>query len=545
MKPAVLFLATFCLLLPFLAWSVAARQEVASTTHAPSRAAKASGASTSSVEELRLQVNALKKRRTALRAYLATVPPDSADSSVTRRAISELDARIQDISSRLDEALAPDSAGVTAPDTSQHPSSAATVGFTSGNLWSEVRGTSASGTQANSIPDFFLSRPVDGKPDESVMPTFSWTRDANGKAAKFIIEIATDPATNPDGRFVHAIFSKELDPKPVSQNITLDENNKLSPDTKYYWHVLARYTPAGGTSELLQSGWRDIKRKSTEPRVFRTMRVIFSRLSDKGFTLQKTVAGTDATDGAQFSFLHTFNKDTVYTANFALIYKHNLTNDGNGDHNAFWSTQFSVEGALTSDESQAEDAWIFRGGFIYDHGGTSIHQRLRGYYLSLDAKMESDQDFKTKKLTFEGQFIPTLQALNIGAPRNPDYLKPVQFRWRPYFGLDVGHTFKRGGSSETGDTILRFVPRVRPALYLNFLSIPLGFTDTYVYADDTFYFLPLEDVKRRHNFFTSGFNIDVTPNFGLGLTYKNGETAPKFTRVNTLGGVLTVRFGQQ
>jgi len=44
--------------------------------------------------------------------------------------------------------------------------------------------------------------------------------------------------------------------------------------------------------------------------------------------------------------------------------------------------------------------------------------------------------------------------------------------------------------------------------------------------------------------FSSGFTLQMTNNFGFGLTYKNGESAPKFKRVNTFGGVLTIRFGK-
>ncbi|MCA1631441.1 MAG: hypothetical protein LC785_12950 [Acidobacteria bacterium] len=523
MKPSLSSFAISSLLLLLIVSPAAARQEVAAFVATNSPAMKARAATPTKAEEVRSQIRTLKRRRDALRMYLSTISPDLPDASVTRRSISELEAKIESLSLPQDGA-----------------SSGAAVGFAENTRSGDA---SIPGALAQGTPEFFLSRPVDRKSDESVQPTLAWTEDRNGKATKYIVEVATDPTRKPDGTFVNPVFTKEVDPKGVAgQSITLGEDEKLQPGVTYFWHVLARYAPGGGGANLLQPArrGRDKNDLSPEPRTFHTVFNIFARLENKGFTLQRTVAGDDATEGAQFSFLRSFNKGTVYSTTFALIHNHDFPLQSTW---AF-SSQFSVEGALTSDESESEDAWRFRGGLIMDHGGKSL-ESLRGFYLSLAAKMEADQDFETKKLAFEGLFVPTIASLNMGATSNSDASKSVQFRWRPYFGIDAGHTFRRGDSSETESTILRLAPRVRPVLYLNFLRNALGIKSTYLYADNTFYYLPLENTKRRHNFFVSGFNFDVSPNFGFGLTYKNGESAPKFKRVNTLGGVLTVRFGKE
>ena len=92
--------------------------------------------------------------------------------------------------------------------------------------------------------------------------------------------------------------------------------------------------------------------------------------------------------------------------------------------------------------------------------------------------------------------------------------------------------------------MLRLTPRVRTTLTLNFLRRALNLNDTFIFADNFFYFLPLEKTKTRRNMFTSGFVLQVTKDFGFGLTYKSGESAPKFKHVHTFGGVLTIRFGK-
>ena len=63
-----------------------------------------------------------------------------------------------------------------------------------------------------------------------------------------------------------------------------------------------------------------------------------------------------------------------------------------------------------------------------------------------------------------------------------------------------------------------------------------------IFADETFYYLPLENQRKRNNFFTSGIEFKFTPNLGFGITYKNGRSAPKFNKINTLQGFVGVRF---
>ncbi|HEY0730575.1 MAG TPA: hypothetical protein VGD38_20990, partial [Pyrinomonadaceae bacterium] len=65
------------------------------------------------------------------------------------------------------------------------------------------------------------------------------------------------------------------------------------------------------------------------------------------------------------------------------------------------------------------------------------------------------------------------------------------------------------------------------------------------FFENTFYYLPKDQLKKRHNFFTSGFEVFVIKNFGFGLTYKHGESAPKFKPIHSFGGTLTVRFGPE
>jgi hypothetical protein len=165
-------------------------------------------------------------------------------------------------------------------------------------------------------------------------------------------------------------------------------------------------------------------------------------------------------------------------------------------------------------------------------------------YFELGGNLESDQSFDTRKLMSRFYVSPSSRLLAIGTATG-HVERLGQFIWRPSFEFNAGHTFQKGDSAETGKTVLRLVPRVRMTLYTRGLSRLLKIANSDFYVENTFYYLPKDQMKKSHNFFSSGFELLFIKNFGFGVIYKNGESAPKFRRVNTFGGVLTVRFGPE
>lgn len=311
-------------------------------------------------------------------------------------------------------------------------------------------------------------------------------------------------------------------------NLTTD--HELKPGRKYYWRVRADF--ADGTSTWALNGVN----------YFTTGRNIFKALSDKGFSLRKALTGPDAGELAEVGFLSTIGEKTVFSSKFALSWK-DLVNAGKT--NVEWG--WSVEGALASDESEAEDAWRFRlsGIFVRDlmgPPGQSTNPIFQSLYYTGSLKFEGDKDFDVRKLSGEFLITPNSRRLAMGTayPFSPS--KPLQFQWRPFFSLDAGHTFRRGVSEERENTILRLVPRVRARVDLHFLRQMLNMNEVFIYADNTFYYLPLENQRKRNNFLTSGIEFNFTPNLGFGLTYENGRSAPKFEKINTLQGIVGIRF---
>jgi hypothetical protein len=273
---------------------------------------------------------------------------------------------------------------------------------------------------------------------------------------------------------------------------------------------------------------------------------LFERLHDAGFTLKRALSGPDKGEAAAFSFLSTLGDNTVFTADFALSWCPPKRSFDVGPFDLSFRT--SVEGKLTSDESEAEDAWRFRASLI---GDTSQIGPIDSTYTSVSLKYEGDQDFDTQKLMAEIVFTPTKRKLALGKAWPPVQLDssgrvkwypPFQFLWRPFLGFDMGHTFDRGQSSETEETILRLQVRGRAQLLLNLVTQALGLQETSIFLDNTFYYLPLEGRNDTHNFLVAGIEFLVTENVSVGLTYKIGEEAPNFEQIKTFGGTIGIRF---
>lgn len=387
--------------------------------------------------------------------------------------------------------------------------------------------------------DFCLGAPTHRATDRPLELTLAWTQPQQA-VEKYVVEISEDPmfATlliNPPQNTVAP------DPNVFGGEFSVKKSHGLKNGRTYYWRVRADFTD--GTSAWARNGVF----------TFTTTNNIFEALSSKGFKLQKALTGPDKGELAEFAFLNTIGEKSVYTATFALSWQPPQRSFTFGNTNV--RPSFSVEGALASDESEAEDAWRFRGSavfvtnFIRCRNGQArcspdqlTNPTFEGLYYRASLKLEGDKDFDVKKLSGEFYITPNSFALAIGTARPGDPANPIQFQWRPSFRIDAGHTYRRGDSEETEETILRFVPRVRMRVDLQFLRQWLNMREVAIFADDTFFYLPRENVRKRNNFFTSGIEFNFTENLGFGLTYKNGRSAPKFQKINTLQGIVGVRF---
>ena len=533
------------LLLLLASFSCLAQQNASPVVNSPGSGTNSSGP----VSNVRAQVEHLRRARSALADYLATITPGSEDHQKTKATIEQLDLKLKNLTSGAGE----DSASAN----------------------KAVAGSTAVSNPPSVAPVFSLATPVRGRTNLSTEPALTWSEDRRNGAfqdpplydlKRFRVVIATDEdfrnvvfekdSVSPASAKVTPSASKPKGVQSIETTVAVPGGN-LEPGTKYYWQVFAVYTPQGqpDTVEFEQKG----ETSNGRPAYFITAIDPFAPLTKRNFSLQRTVNSTDPTEGAQFSFLKTFGGKTVFSTDFAFFWDSPTIRFGN--KRGFLWFRPAVEGKLTSDDSTAEDAWRFSGSAVVDYNlidlDTDEHNRLASgtnlsaprkfidsLYFELGANVESDQGFDTKKLASRVFFSPSSRLLAIGSATG-DIESPIQFVWRPSVEFNFGHTFEAGNSRETGKTIVRVVPKVRMTFFTRALSRALKIANSDFFIDNTFYYLPKDKFKTRHNFFTSGFEIFVIKNFGFGLTYKNGESAPKFRPVHSFGGTLTVRFGPE
>ncbi len=288
-------------------------------------------------------------------------------------------------------------------------------------------------------------------------------------------------------------------------------------------------------------------------------KTIFNRLAEAGFTLQRASTGPDKTEPAEFGFVDDINNSTEFHANFFLHYRPVSLQPGY----ITISPSASVEGNLSTADTTTQDAWRFRGGTEFDipfgpkvntiqdplDPTFSVRVPDNELFASIDAKYESDRDFRASKVTAEFVVTPTIPSWAMGryAPIFSAHSdNGVRFRWRPFLQLDAGHTFDPGvNSKETNETLLRIRPRIRAELTFDVLKKALRMKGATAFADFEYVSLPLETAQNDHHYLTTGIDLQLTDNVGFGFTFSTGEQAPDFAHENRLSGQITIGFGKE
>jgi len=249
-------------------------------------------------------------------------------------------------------------------------------------------------------------------------------------------------------------------------------------------------------------------------------------LSDAGFKLRRSTQEGDEGEAAALSFLKSAGSDSVFSADFALIWEQ-------PNHAGSTLLGGSIEGSVASDREAAQNYLRVR-----LHGDSFGHwdDSTNGYHVKYGGKYETDQSARTQTLVAELWLTPTIKQIGIGRFIS---LAGMPARWRPSVAINAGRYLRGGEDGERTD--LRIAPRARAEVYLTRAQRPKA-TTPFFYVDDFAYFLPLQSGGPVHNFLIVGLQFPFNDNVSLGFSYKVGRDAPEFQKIETIGGTLGLSF---
>jgi hypothetical protein len=283
-----------------------------------------------------------------------------------------------------------------------------------------------------------------------------------------------------------------------------------------------------------------------EPKKAQNIDDVFQTLRDWGLSL-RLAPDADEGKGAHFGFNDDRHAgtDIVWDAQFYL--KWNLLKRWLQQHHQpvlylgdlrVDSLAVSAQGKITSADNTATDAWRFRfESDSYLRLDRSPDGLLRGLLINLAAKDESNRDFQMNRISAEIWVTPIASGVYIGrfSGRPEDW---IQFRWRPYIGIDAGRTDSGPGAMD--DSNVWLMARGKVELALNFLRNALHVKDVVLSAEDRLVYL--SEVSTSHNYLKANLSLLLTKSIGFSLDYSIGKDSPAFQSERILTGGLSVKF---
>ncbi|MEY2501451.1 MAG: hypothetical protein QOI07_1785 [Verrucomicrobiota bacterium] len=240
-------------------------------------------------------------------------------------------------------------------------------------------------------------------------------------------------------------------------------------------------------------------------------------------------AGTDIVWDAQFYLKWNLLKRWLQQRHEPVLYLGDLRVD---------SLAVSAQGKITSTDNTATDAWRFRlESETYLRLDRSPDGVLRGLLINLAAKDESNRDFQMNRFSGEIWITPIASRLYIGrfSGRPEDW---IQFRWRPYVGIDAGRTDSESHGMD--DSNVWLMARGKVELALNFLRNALHVKDVVLSAEDRIVYL--SETSTSHNYLKANLSLLLTKSIGFSLDYSIGKDSPAFQSERILTGGLSVKF---
>jgi hypothetical protein len=167
-------------------------------------------------------------------------------------------------------------------------------------------------------------------------------------------------------------------------------------------------------------------------------------------------------------------------------------------------------------------------------------------------KDEANRDLDYQRLSAELLWSPTIPLLHVGTYRGSGHIdlvnghktevqrQPIEWRWRPYLGVDAGGTIS-DDASVTEESSVRLVAKAVVEIKLNFLSKLYDKADASIYLEDTFNYLA--DGGDAHNYFKASFVTMLSKDVGINVSYKTGESSPDYKKLGLVTAGVSIKFG--
>jgi hypothetical protein len=276
---------------------------------------------------------------------------------------------------------------------------------------------------------------------------------------------------------------------------------------------------------------------------------LFKQLARNGFRLK---LAPDDDNPAKFAFsrdIHTGAK-TVFAADFFLSWTmpDRIASDM-GWRKKTWdlNAETSVQGKLTSDNDTDTDAWRYRvtlkGRNTWNSNAIDPDETA-GILWNISAKDEASREFDYNRIGGEFNLTPTIPLLAMGMTKplgGTEQKPPLQFRWRPFVGIDAGTvTSGRGNAANGADDVFWLTGRAVAKLKLNFIAQWFKLNEVSLFVDEKVTYL--SEVGTWHSYVKAGANFMFNDHVGFSLDYGAGEDTPKFETEEILSGAFTVKF---
>jgi hypothetical protein len=296
----------------------------------------------------------------------------------------------------------------------------------------------------------------------------------------------------------------------------------------------------------------------------------FKTLEDY-FSIRKSfLSADDETEPANFSWTRAVGAPSFYSIDVAILLKGHSNNNESvgfsflggrtdlGDYKLRWKIEPTFEAHISTNNTNAQDSMSARLPVTLSWEPHSLDAQISEWFLTASPVYEFDR--LNNNQTIGGDAFLTANVFSVGigqflwltgrpTPRfQPD--NGVVFHWRPFVGFEAGHVIdaEAGTVLSEQSEFARFATKLHAELAwvhkrAESEKNELPYTNRFIVAAN-YYFRHDFIGGSTHNYFdvSPTWYLDDEEHFSVGLTYKRGETTPKFAKVDELTLWLGTKF---